>query len=375
MKAQDVIGLTQRLIAFNTVNPPGNESELATFTGNLLAENGFKVELIPFEKNRLHLVAEKGCSEEKPPVVFSGHFDTVPIGASSWTFNPFGGQIKGGKLYGRGASDMKGGLACMIVAAILAFEKSTPAYGIRLIFTSAEELGCQGAAQLVEMHKNLGKASGIVIGEPTNNIPAIGHKGGLYLKLRTRGITAHSSMPHLGDNAIYKAARAISKVEKFDFGVEKDPLLGMPTINVGTISGGMNINSVPDHAEFTIDVRTTTKVNHQSLLRELKLFLGDEVTVETLVNLQAVSTDENNPFVKMVYSHCGILSNDEGFPKSLPYLTDGSVLQVAYNNAPTIILGPGQAEMAHKTDEFCYTENLVRAVEIYKNIISKGELQ
>lgn len=375
MQAKDVIKLTQNLVAFNTINPPGNESELAKFIGNLLEENGFQVEYIPFEKNRLHLIAEKGISETKDPVVFSGHFDTVPLGARNWVFNPFGGEITDGKLYGRGSSDMKGGLACMIVAAILAFVKGTPESGIRLIFTSGEELGCQGAGHLVEIHKNLGKASGIVIGEPTNNIPAIGHKGGLYLKLETKGITAHSSMPQMGDNAIYKAARAISKVEKFDFGVEKDPLLGMPTINVGTISGGMNINSVPDHAEFTIDARTTTKVNHEKLLRELNLFLGVEVTIETLVNLQAVSTDENNPFVKMVYSHCGILRNNEGFPKSLPYLTDGSVLQVAYNNAPTIILGPGQPEMAHKTDEFCYTENLVRAVEIYKNIILKGELQ
>lgn len=368
----DVIALTRELVAFKTVNPPGNEAEVARFLGRLLSENGFEVEYVPFEENRVHVIAEKGCSGKGAPVVFTGHFDTVPLGARAWSVDPFGGEVKEGKLYGRGSSDMKGGLAAMVIAAIMAFEEGSPTEGVRLILTSGEELGCQGAKNLVATYKNLGKASGIIVGEPTANIPAIGHKGGLYLNLTTSGVTAHSSMPHLGDNAIYKAARAISKIEKFDFGVEKDPLLGFPTINVGKIFGGMNINSVPDHAGFTIDARTTVKTDHQKLLRRLEKELGDEVSVEKLVDLQAVSSDENSPFVQMVYSVCGISQGDEGFPKSLPYLTDGSVLQLAYKGVPTVILGPGQPEMAHQTDEFCYTENLERSIEIYKNIILKG---
>lgn len=372
MAKENVISLTRKLISFDTINPPGNESGAAMFVGALLAENGFTLEYIPFEENRLHVIAEKGCSEDIPPIVFTGHFDTVPLGAKKWCVDPFGGEINDGKLYGRGSSDMKGGVAAMVIAAIQAFEEGLPQSGVRLILTSGEELGCQGAKHLVATHKNLGRANGIIVGEPTANIPAIGHKGGLYLNLSTKGITAHSSMPHLGDNAIYKAAQAISKIEKFDFEVEKDPLLGLPTINVGMVHGGMNINSVPDHAGFTIDARTTTRINHQELILQLKKELGDEVSIETLVDLKAVSSNENDPFVQMVYSVCGISQGDEGFPKSLPYLTDGSVLQPAYNGVPTIILGPGQPEMAHQTDEFCYTENLEKAVEIYKNIILKG---
>lgn len=373
MKIEDVIGLTQKLVAFNTVNPPGNESALAAFSAEILEKHGFRVELIPFEENRLHLYAEKGCSDENLPVVFSGHFDTVPFGARQWTFDPLEGRVTANKLYGRGSSDMKGGLASMIVAAILAFEKGTPGSGVRLIFTSGEELGCFGAQHLVKTYPKLGRARGIVVGEPTNNIPIIGHKGGLYLKLAASGKTAHSSMPHLGDNAIYKVARAVSKIEQFNFGAEPDNLLGMPTINVGKISGGMNINSVPDYAEFTIDARTTTKVNHKDLIVQLQSLLGDELKIETLVDLPPVSSSEKDAFVKMVYSVCGILPDSEGFLKSAPYLTDGSVLQVAYNNAPTIILGPGQPEMAHQTDEYCYTAKLERAVEIYMNIILNGE--
>ncbi len=372
MKKEDVITLTRELIAFNTVNPPGNESKIARFLGSLLTENGFEVEYVPFEENRLHVIAEKGCSEKSSPVVFTGHFDTVPLGAKDWSFDPFGGEVKGGKLYGRGSSDMKGGLAAMVIAAILAFEEGSPDDEVRLVLTAGEELGCQGARQLVETYHKLGKAKGIIVGEPTANIPAIGHKGGLYLNLTADGITAHSSMPHLGDNAIYKVARAISKIEKLDFGSEKDPLLGFPTINVGTVFGGMNLNSVPDRAVFTIDARTTTKVDHGKLLDQIKKELGDEVSVEKLVDLVAVSSNNDDPFVRMVYSVCGITASAEGYPKSLPYLTDGSVLQPAYGGVPTIILGPGQPEMAHQTDEFCYTENLDRSVEIYKNIILNG---
>ena len=369
---EDVITLTKKLIAFNTINPPGNEKEVAEYVGSILSENGFHVEYIPFETNRLHVVAEKGCEEDTSPVVFTGHFDTVPLGAKEWSINPFSGEIVDGKLFGRGSSDMKGGLAAMIVAAIEVFKEGFSAGGVRLVLTSGEELGCQGVKHLVSTYKNMGAAKGIIVGEPTANLPAIGHKGGLYLELKTSGITAHSSMPHLGSNAIYKAAKAIIKTEHFDFAVEKDPLLGFSTLNVGKVRGGMNINSVPDYASFTIDARTTTKVNHQTLLKQLESELGDDVSIQTLVDLPAVSSEVNNPFVQMIYSVCGVKNGTSGYPRSLPYLTDASVLQPAFNNASTIILGPGQPEMAHQTDEFCYTANLEEAVEIYKNIILNG---
>ena len=152
-----------------------------------------------------------------------------------------------------------------------------------------------------------GNASAIIVGEPTSNHPYIGHKGALYLNAVTTGITAHSSMPHLGDNAIYKAARSILKAKDFNFNAEKDPLLGFPTINVGRMSGGMNINSVPDHAEFSIDIRSTSKVDHnRTSVRGSTIELGPETALETLVNMGSVFTDENDPFVQLVYDVCGI---------------------------------------------------------------------
>lgn len=375
MKGIDVISLTQKLLSFNTVNPPGNEQKIALFVGRLLKENGFDIEYHSLDINRLTLIATKGLSNNNPPIVLTGHFDTVSLGMSQWSEDAFSGTIKDGKIYGRGSSDMKGGVAAMICASLQAFQEATVPGGIRLIFTAGEETGCHGAQHLTNTYHNLGRASAIVVGEPTSNIPAIGHKGALYLNVSASGKTAHSSMPELGDNAIYKVVRAISKIETFKFNAEQDGLHGLPTINVGMIGGGKNLNSVPDHAEFTIDIRSTGKVTHRELLERLTIEMGAEVKIEKLVDLMPVGTYETSPFVQLVYEICGVDSEKGVHPKSLPYVTDGAVFQHFYKGVPTIILGPGQPEMAHQTDEFCYTAKIEEAVEIYKNIILRtGEI-
>jgi succinyl-diaminopimelate desuccinylase len=368
----DVISLTRELITHNTVNPPGNEEAVAELLGRLLSDHGFKVRLLKYEENRHHVVAEKGLTDTTAPLVLSGHLDTVPLGGKPWQEDPFSGICIGDKIFGRGSSDMKSGVAAMTVAAIEATEGSFPEGGVRLIFSAGEELGCQGVQQLVNGHHDLGKARAIIVGEPTANLPAIGHKGALYLSALTKGKTAHSSMPELGDNAIYKAAKSIATIEKFRFMAEKDPLLGLPTINVGKMQGGLNINSVPDRASFTMDIRSTTMMDHQSILEKLNNELGNNVVMEILVDLGPVSTREADPFVQMVYEVCKTW-HIESWPKSLPYVTDGSVLQPFYGGIPTIILGPGQPEMAHQTDEYCSIENIIQSVTIYKNIILKEE--
>ncbi len=375
MNFDDVILLTRKLISFNTLNPEGNEQEIARYSGALLESQGFRIDFHKLAENRLTLIAEIGLNKLISPLVLTGHFDTVPLGAVHWTEDAFSGTIKEGKIYGRGSSDMKGGVAAMMCAAVQACKESVPPGGIRLIFTAGEESGCHGAKHLADTRYDVGKASAIIVGEPTSNYPAIGHKGALYLKVSASGKTAHSSMPELGDNAVYKAARAVTKTENFRFNAERDDLHGFPTINVGMFSGGINLNSVPDHAEFTIDIRSTSKVVHSEILEELSRELGSEVAIKTLVDLLPVSSLESSPFVQLVYHVCGLGAGNGKHQKSLPYVTDGAVLQQLYGGVPTIILGPGQPEMAHKTDEFCYTGKIEEAVKIYKNIILRmGEL-
>tara|TARA_R110002050_G_scaffold223672_2_gene359540 strand:+ start:12126 stop:13247 length:1122 start_codon:yes stop_codon:yes gene_type:complete len=368
----DVIQLTKDLISFNTINPPGNEAEIAKYIGNLLSENGFSVEYPEHCINRLNIIASKGLSENIPPIILTGHLDVVPLGENDWYQDPFNGEIKDGKLYGRGTTDMKAGVAAMIIAAIEVFEKSQLIGGIKLVFTADEELGCNGARKLLESDYDIGKASAIIVGEPTANYPFIGHKGGLYMRATTTGITAHSSMPHLGENAIYKAAKAITEIEKIQFDAENDPLLGFPTINVGKFSGGLNLNSVPDYAEFTIDIRSTTKLKNKKAYKKLQDQIGAEVQFEKIVDLNAISTDENSLFIKMVYNVCNKDSYEKDYPKSAPFLTDAAVLTPWLNNVPTIILGPGEPEMAHQTDEYCFVQKIKDVVNLYKEIIIKN---
>jgi succinyl-diaminopimelate desuccinylase len=266
---------------------------------------------------------------------------------------------------------MKGGLAAMIIACVEVSKDASFSGGIRIIFTAGEELGCHGVSKLVKEYKGLGNAGAVIVGEPTSNLPVIAHKGALYLRAVESGRTAHSSMPQLGINAIYKAAESVAKLMNFSFEAENDSLLGYPTLNVGTINGGMNINSVPDHTEFTIDIRTTSKLDHDSILNKLANRLGDDTVIEKLVDIDPLVTPEDDPFIKIVYEVCCIKKGNNDFPKTLPYLTDGAVLQKYYNNVPVVIIGPGEPELAHQTDEFCYIDKLEQAIIIYEKIILK----
>ncbi len=365
---EEVLTLAQKLISFDTSAPEGNESAVAMYIGGLLTGNGFQVRYDLLSPGRLSLVAEKGITHEIPALVFSGHFDTVPVGENPWSDDPFAGTIRDGKIFGRGSSDMKCGVAAMVCAAVMAFREASPPGGIRLIFTAGEEPGCLGARHLAGSGLDLGRAGAVVVGEPTSNVPYLGHKGALYLKMSATGKTAHSSMPELGENAIYKAARAIGRIETFRFDAEEDALHGHPTINVGMVSGGKNLNSVPGYAEFTVDIRSTQKTAHPELLKRLSGEMGNDITIEKLVDLNPVSTSALSPFAMLVDKLCK-RQWTSGLSRSLPYMTDGAVLQQLYGGVPTIILGPGEPSQAHQKDEFCIIEKIRASVEIYKNMI------
>ncbi len=363
------IELTKRLIKFNTINPPGKEYQIALFLGKFLKRHDFHVEYLEFEKERLQIVAEKNIKQGVAPIVLSGHLDVVPLGNKEWTKKPFDPIIVDDKIYGRGSSDMKSGVAAIVSAAINVFNKGDLSIGVRLILTASEENGCKGANRIKSDNIDIGNACGLIIAEPTSNIPCIGHRGSLYLNAHTAGITAHASMPHEGENAIYKAARAIVKLENLKFNVENDPLLGMPSLNVGTINGGINSNSVPDSAGFTIDIRTTRELDNKKALDLVQKTVGDDVILKSFTDMNFCYTNDNEDFVKVVYEVCENEEISFNAPISLPYLTDASILQPLYNNVPTVIVGPGEPEMAHKTDEYCYVQKIEQAVRIYENII------
>ena len=366
--AQSPVELTQRLIRFETVNPPGNERACAEHLGALLEEAGFDIAYHAFGERRANLIARAGGNSGKPALCFTGHIDTVPLGLQPWSVDPFAADISGNKLYGRGSSDMKSGVAAFTIAAIELARKLKDTPGLELVITAGEETGCAGAFDLAAKAGALGNAGAVVVAEPSSNRPWVGHKGALWLKGIASGVTAHGSMPEKGDNAIYKAARAVSKLEAFDFNVARHPVLGPPTLNVGTVQGGININSVPDRAEIGIDIRTIPEQDHSRLRGQLASYLGGEVELEIVIDVGGVWTDPQAEWMSDVFAIVADITGVTPAVETATYFTDASVLTPAYGNPPTVILGPGEAAMAHQTDEYCIVERIDEAVRIYTAI-------
>ena len=176
-------------------------------------------------------------------------------------------------------------------------------------------------------------------------------------------------MPEKGVNAVYKAARAVAALQEFDFNVARHDVLGGATLNVGTIHGGLNINSVPDRAVIGIDIRTIPAQSHAQICEQLTSYLGQDVTLKTLLDAKSIWTDPHHPWIGEVFR---VARDVEGVDHGLgaaPYFTDASALTPALGSPPTVIIGPGELALAHQTDEYCFVSRIERATEIYSQLI------
>ena len=368
MSSQDAVSLTKSLVRLDTINPPGRERDCARLIGAMLQEAGFSVEYYEYEKDRTSVVARAGASSSKPPLCLTGHIDVVALGSRKWTKDPFSGETDGDRLFGRGTSDMKSGIAAILLASRNLSKKLNNTAGIVLVLTAAEEGGCIGSQHLAKTQL-LGSAGAMIVGEPTSNYPFVGHKGSLKFHARFRGVSAHGSMPELGDNAIYKAAKAVAKLENFDFQTPKHPVMGGPTMNVGTFEGGQGVNMVPDIATLGVDIRTVAGMDHAALVQKLKNLLGPEVELDVFSNMNAVWTEPQQEWVQRVFEITGRHLGAKPTPKTATYNTDAGNLLKVYQGVPTVVLGPGEAQQAHQTDEYCSMERIRQSVAIYEDLI------
>jgi succinyl-diaminopimelate desuccinylase len=369
-KPLDAVELTKQIVRMNTINPPGDEEACARVLGSLLESAGCEVAYHKLGEKRASLVARIGGSNDKAPLCLTGHIDTVPLGAAPWSKDPFAGETDDGRLYGRGTSDMKCGVAAFVVATLALASKLERSPGLELVITAGEEIGCEGAFDLVRQQGALDRAGAVVVGEPTSNFPYVGHKGAFWLYARTRGVTAHGSMPERGDNAVYKAARAISELEHFQFDNPPHKLMGQATLNVGTVHGGLNINSVPDEAVIAIDIRSVPTSRHEDIRRALQQRLGPEVELETIIDLESVYSEPDDPWIQRVFDISEPYVGARPEPTVATYFTDAAALTPAYGNPPTIVLGPGEPQMAHQTDEYCEIERVKSSVSLYERVIA-----
>jgi len=366
----DARTLTRELLAFNTINPPGMERACARRLGAILEEAGYAVAYHEFAETRTSLIARIGGNGARLPICFTGHIDTVPLGAAPWSHDAFAGETDGDRVYGRGSTDMKSGIAAFIAAAVELAPRTARSPGVMLVITAGEEIGCEGARFLAD-RQLLEPAGALVIAEPTANYPYIGHKGLAWFEVETRGVTAHGSMPEVGDNAIVKMAHAIGDLERFRFPIESHAVMGKPTLNVGTIRGGLNTNSVPDEARITIDTRTVPGIDHVHLCKSLAALLAPRgATVRKIVDCAPLYTEPDHEWVQRVFAACAPYSGGKPAPKTITFSTDGSDLKRGFGGAiPAVVLGPGEPKLAHQTDEWASMDRIDQSVDLFRTLM------
>ena len=366
----DCIALTQDLVRFPSLNPPGEERACIDHLARMFAEGGFEVETFAFAPGRPSLVAKRHGAGPDKPLCFTGHVDVVPLGAEAWSVDPFGGEIRDGKLFGRGASDMKAGVAAFVAAALNASDGRSLRQGMTLVITAGEETGCQGAFHLGRLGV-LGPAALLVVAEPSSNALIVAHKGSLRLAVSASGRAAHSSMPELGDNAIDKTAAWIHSLSSHRFKGSEHHLLGSVTAAVTTITGGLNINSVPDSASFTVDIRTLPGRPHAGILAEVRALFGSQATLTTLTDFPGFATDPDHEALAPLLDILTRRNGKRPVPAGAPYFTDASALVPAFDGVAPVVIGPGELAQCHRTDEFCFTARIIEATEIYGALIAR----
>ena len=362
MAADGVVELTRELLAIDTINPPGHEARAAAIVGRRLQDAGLAVREHGMGEGRTSIVARWPGRGDAPALCLTGHLDTVPLGRADWTRDPFAGEVDGDRMYGRGASDMKGGVAAIVVAAERVAALGRADAGLEVVLCAGEETGCEGALALTR-EGALGRVGAVLVAEPTTNQPCVAHKGVVWLDAVTEGRTAHGSMPELGHNAVLAMARALANVDSGALRSTTHPLLGEATLNVGTMSGGININSVPDRATAGLDVRTVPGLGADDVVAQLAALLGDEVRLQPRLALDAIDTDPDDPWVAEVFAAMAPLLDEAPTPRGLAYFTDAAALSPAYGSPPTIVCGPGDADQAHRTDESCSVAAVQAAAE------------
>ena len=288
-------------------------------------------------------------------LLFACHVDTVPAAdAPDWQRDPFGAELDEGRVWGRGGSDMKAGLAAS-AAALAAVDPLVP---VALLLTSDEEIGSQGAAAAAEAVAGQ-RIGAVVVPEATGNHVVLGHKGALWLAVRTAGRAAHGSTPERGHNAVLDLVAVLGRAGR-DLPLGTDAFLGTETWNPGLVAGGTVPNVVPDRAEAVIDMRTVGDG------RALLAWWRDQpevAEVDIRVDLPPVGTPADDPWVAALPAP--VLS----VPAT--YFTDASVLGQVVGGAPMVVWGPGTPAVMHARDEYVEVAELEQAAAVFTDVASR----
>jgi acetylornithine deacetylase/succinyl-diaminopimelate desuccinylase family protein len=379
--AMSLVETLADLVRINSVNPewdgPG-EREVAAYVKAFFEDAGIEVSEHEVLPNRPNILVRLPGRNRSRTVLFEVHLDTVSV--DDMTIPPFDPEIRGGRLYGRGACDDKGSLAAMMHAVRDVHQSGKPPpCDVLLAAVSDEEHLHRGVNMLIEVLRESGDPLPVaaVVAEPTELRLARANKGVLRWRIATRGKSAHSSKPHLGVNAITAMTPVIQAIDadQQQLAQKEHPLVGQATCSIGLIDGGAQVNFVPEHCRITLDRRMLPGETREEVLVYYEAILdhvrsrnpGLSVASEApYLADEAMETAANSPVVQ-VSSRVLDSMNLEPEPIGVPYGCDGTKLSRA--GIPSVVFGPGSIDQAHAAVEYVAIDQVEKALAFYRQFL------
>lgn len=370
MEESAVTALLRRLIQAEST-PDKGEVEVAGVVAGQFREHGVECGVDCWGGNRANVVARVRSRGGRPGLLFVCHLDVVSPGEEAWLHPPFDGVEERGRVYGRGAVDMKSGIVSVAAAICEVVESGVELQGdIVFAATAGEETDSSGVQRFMQRQAELPEFAGVVVPEPTDLSVITAHRGLFWLRITTRGRAVHSSMPQRGVNAILSMKRVLDALEQYRIAFEPHPLLGASSMSINTISGGEAMNIVPERCTLGVDIRTlpgqdqdALRYDFERLLAALKADVPQfdaELAVERAVG--AIETDPQCPFVKTFCSAVDVdLTNAIGFTTDAPYLVP--------LGSPIVIYGPGRPKLCHHVDEHIEIADLQKGMDAFRQVI------
>jgi len=363
-RVSEEVELTRDLVSIKSSSLEDGEKEVAKYIRDYLSRFQIDSEIIEYQRGRCDIVASVGKGEG---LMFNGHMDTVPIGDSSQWKMGTEPVIKNGKVYGRGTSDMKGGIAA-ILSSLKGINLSKPRRRLVLAFVADEEVALNGSKFLIEKRRSLLKGVKYgIIAEPTDLGIQIAQKGAMHLQVEIFGKSAHGSMPWEGESAILKAGKLIVGLDNLASNFKKkDKLMGKGTINVGKISGGTVTNVVPERCSISIDRRIVpgeSIAEATSQIRKILDSIKAKYKIEVKFAHGPYKLNKTSPIVK--------LTKSSSKNSKLTWTTGYTEAELYHSGAAinSVVFGPGLMEVIHKPDEFVGVENLKKATSVFRAIV------
>lgn len=377
MEQNEKVQILEDLIKINSVN--GNEIEVANYLEDLFAKHGIDAKVDAFGDHRANLTVDFGDGDQVFGV--TGHMDTVAVGdLDKWHTGPFDPHFDGDRLYGRGAADMKSGLAAEVIALIeLHDQGELPDGHVRFIATAGEEYGTPGANRLeaAGVAKDL---VGLLVGEPTSGNVVYAHSGSLNYRITSAGKSVHSSQPENGVNAIEALVNYCVKERTLFDNAPQDQYLGQVKHSVTVINGGDQVNTIPDSAALEGNIRPTKAFDNDHVIDKIKQAVGEvnaegqgQLTFELIHNFRPVASDPDGQFVQSTLKYARAAYQDVDHPtpalKTINGATDASVFVKHNPDLPVIVLGADEWNIAHQINEYTTLNSYLATIPAYKQII------